>query len=413
MKCRHCGSVLELSLIDLGSAPPSNAYLAEQDLHKPEAWLPLRVRVCESCWLVQTEDYTDAEDLFRPDYAYFSGMSSTWHKHCEQYAADMAERFGLDSASLVAEVAANDGTLLAYFDRRGIGCLGIEPTAATAQAARDRGITIEQAFFGVDLAKSLVSQGKQADLIAANNVLAHVPEINDFVGGFPHLLKPTGVVTFEFPHLVRLIDGVQFDTIYHEHFSYLSLNTVDRICRANGLSVFDAHELPTHGGSLRVFAQRSDTAMHTTTDRLADLRHAEIEKGVEAAAYYAGFQARADRIKHDLLAYLVQAKRDGKVVAGYGAAAKGNTLLNYAGVRPDLLCCVADRSPGKQGRYLPGSRIPIVSEQQLIACEPDVVLILPWNIKREVADQLAPSLDSSTTFIVAVPHIQELTCAVS
>lgn len=413
MKCRHCGSSVELSLIDLGYAPPSNAYLSVEDLSKPEATFPLRVRVCESCWLVQTEDFADADALFHSEYAYFSGVSSTWHKHCEQYAGDMIERFGLDATGRVVEVAANDGTLLHYFKTRGVGCLGIEPTAATARAARDKGIEIEEAFFGAELADRLAGQGKQADLMAANNVLAHVPDINDFVAGFARLLKPGGVATFEFPHVVNLIQGVQFDTIYHEHFSYLSLTTVQRIAEANGLTLFDAQGLPTHGGSLRVFAQRSDSPSHQPTIRLTELLAQEARAGVDSAPFYADFQPRAERIKHGLLAYLEEAKRAGRIVAGYGAAAKGNTLLNYAGVQPDRLTCVADRNPAKQGLHLPGSRIPIVDEQALIDLNPDVVLILPWNIREEIVEQLSPSLGASTTFIVAVPEIQEFTCAAS
>jgi SAM-dependent methyltransferase len=413
MRCRHCDSPVSLSLIDLSSAPPSNAYLSPSDLNKPEVWLPLRVDVCESCWLVQTEDVADAESLFHAEYAYFSGISRTWHRHCEAYAEAMIERFRLNASSHVVEVAANDGTLLSYFQTRGVGCLGIEPTSATARSAREKGIDIEEAFFGDSLAQRLASEGRQADLIAANNVLAHVPNINDFLRGFASLLKPEGVATFEFPHVVNMIEQTQFDTIYHEHFSYLSLTTVRRMCEANGLRVFDVEKLATHGGSLRVYAHRADQPARHATPLLQQLLAEEAHKGVCAPAFYQAFQSRADRIKRDLLTYLINAKQAGKVIAGYGAAAKGNTLLNYAGVRSDLLSCVADRSAAKQGLYLPGSRIPIVSEQALIDMRPDAVLILPWNLRDEVVEQLSASLDESTVYLTAVPELQEVACAAS
>lgn len=413
MKCRHCASPVDLLLIDLGSSPPSNAYLSADDLEKDEAWYPLRVRVCESCWLVQTEDFASPDMLFHSEYAYFSGASSTWHQHCEAYASGMIARFGLNDESLVAEVAANDGTLLSYFKGHGVPCFGIEPTHATAEAARDKGLEIEESFFGVAVAKRLAEAGKQADLIAANNVLAHVPDINDFVSGFAALLKPTGVVTFEFPHVVNLIHGVQFDTIYHEHFSYLSLHTVNQICQSNGLHIFDVKTLATHGGSLRVFAQRLDPQPHIQTQRLDECFAQERKAGIQTRGFYQGLAPKAELIKNNLLSYLQDAKQAGRVVAGYGAAAKGNTLLNYAGVCSDLITCVADRNPAKQGLYLPGSRIPIVDEQALVEMKPDVVLILPWNIRDEVVAQLSGSLDPATSYVVAVPEIQEFTCATS
>jgi 2-polyprenyl-3-methyl-5-hydroxy-6-metoxy-1,4-benzoquinol methylase len=405
MKCRHCAAPLGLTLLDLGSAPPSNAYLTAQTLHAPEKWFPLRVLVCEQCWLVQTEDFARANELFDAEYAYFSGFSSSWLAHCERYVADMAARFALDAGSHVVEVAANDGYLLQYVKARGIPCTGIEPTASTAAAARAKGIPIVEDFFGVRLAKELVEQGRQADLMAANNVLAHVPDINDFAAGFAHLLKLHGVATFEFPHLMRLVEENQFDTIYHEHFSYLSLGTVSRIFAAAGLAVFDVEELPTHGGSLRVFAQRADGGRQPRSERVDALLRREADAGMLGAAWYAGFQARADKVKNDFLSFLLKMKSEGRTVAAYGAAAKGNTLLNYAGVRPDLIPYVVDRNPAKQGKYLPGSRIPIVSEDRLNEIRPDCIVILPWNLREEVIAQLGYSRAWGASFATAVPTL--------
>ncbi len=406
MKCRHCQTELTLSLIDLGTSPPSNAYLTQQMLHAPEKYFPLRVLVCTECWLVQTEDYAGADELFSSDYAYFSSFSTTWLKHAEKYVADMAARFGLNGNSHIVEVAANDGYLLQYAKAKGIPCLGIEPTTSTANAARAKGIEIVEAFFGVKLAQELAVQGKQADLTAANNVLAHVPDINDFVGGFAAILKPAGVSTFEFPHLLRLVSENQFDTIYHEHYSYLSLTAVKRIFECNGLNVFDVEELPTHGGSLRVYAQRKDTGMRETTKNVARILDCETAAGMTNAAFYAGFQERANRVKNDFLAFLIEAQRAGKTVAGYGAAAKGNTLMNYAGVRPDLLSYVVDRNPAKQDKFLPGCRIPIVAESQLKQTRPDYVVIMPWNLRAEVVEQLAYIREWDGQFVTAVPSLQ-------
>jgi SAM-dependent methyltransferase len=405
MRCRHCGSQLELPLVDLGSAPPSNAYLTEQTLKAPEKWFPLRVLVCERCWLVQTEDFAQAQELFDADYAYFSGFSSSWLAHCERYVTNMAARFELDGDSHVVEVAANDGYLLQYVQARNIPCTGVEPTASTAAAARAKGIPIVEDFFGVRLARELAAQGKQADLTTANNVLAHVPDINDFVAGFAVLLKPQGVATFEFPHLLKLIAESQFDTIYHEHFSYLSLTAVDRIFAANGLTVFDVEEHPTHGGSIRVFAQRSDTGQHPRGAKVDELLEREAQAGMTTARYYAGFQAKTDKVKNDFLTFLLDAKRQHKFVAAYGAAAKGNTLMNYAGIRPDLIAFVADRNPAKQGKYMPGSRIPIVDEARLRSAKPDCVVILPWNLKVEVKQQLEYIKTWGGNFVTAVPEL--------
>ena len=406
MKCRYCGSEINLPFVDLGSAPPSNAYLSEQTMQAPEKWYPLRVLVCTNCWLVQTEDFAGRDELFNADYAYFSSFSSTWLAHSEHYVEDMTERFGLGGRSQVVEVAANDGYLLQYVKARGIPCLGVEPTASTAKAAREKGITIIEDFFGARLANELVGQGKRADLIVANNVLAHVPDINDFVAGFVLLLKPHGVATFEFPHLLNLIEKNQFDTIYHEHFSYLSLIVVRRIFAKNGLAVFDVDELLTHGGSLRVYAQRGDAGRQIKSRKIADLLQRETEAGLDTFNYYSGFQPRINAVKNDFLAFLLEAKRRGKIVAGYGAAAKGNTLLNYASVRSDLLPYVAERNPAKQGKFMPGSRIPIVDEKFLQTHKPDYVVILPWNLKTEIMKQLAYIKDWGGRFVMAIPFLE-------
>jgi len=403
MKCRHCGAEVALTLIDLGSAPPSNAYLTKLTMRRPEKWFPLKVLVCESCWLVQAEAYSRAAELFNDEYAYFSSFSAIWLAHAEQYLQAVVERFGLNSDSHVVEVASNDGYLLQYVKQRGIPCLGIEPTAGTAAAARLKGIETLEEFFGVNLAQKLVDQGRQADLMVANNVLAHVPDINDFVKGFALLLKPQGVATFEFPHLMQLIEQKQFDTIYHEHFSYLSFSTVNQIFKTNGLSVFDVEALDTHGGSLRVFAQRADSGTQAVSGKVTDLLERETAAGMDKASYYRGFQEQANKVKNDFLAFLLEAAREGKTVAAYGAAAKGNTLLNYAGVRPDLLPYVADKNPNKQGKYLPGSRIPIVFEAHLREQRPDYVVILPWNLKAEIMEQLSYIRDWGGRFVVAIP----------
>ena len=406
MKCRHCHALLSLPFIDLGTAPPSNAYVTQAQLAAPEKWFPLRVFACTSCWLVQTEDYAHHAELFAGDYAYFSSFSQSWLAHAEAYVGNMARRFDLGPSSLVIEVASNDGYLLQYVKARGIPCLGVEPTAGTAQAARDKGIAVREAFFGVELAEQLVAEGCAADLTAANNVLAHVPDINDFVAGFTRLLKPRGVATFEFPHLMRLVAEAQFDTVYHEHFSYLSLTAVQRVFAHNGLSVFDVEEIPTHGGSLRVFAQRVDTQAREPTAAVAALLAREANAGVSSVAYYGGLQARAERIKDDLVSFLIEAKRAGKKVGAYGAAAKGNTLLNFAGVRADLLPWVVDRNPAKQGKYLPGSRIPVVDEARLLAEQPDYVLVLPWNLGEEIKSQLCYARDWGAKFVVCVPRLE-------
>jgi 2-polyprenyl-3-methyl-5-hydroxy-6-metoxy-1,4-benzoquinol methylase len=408
MKCRHCHADLSLQLMDLGASPPSNAYLNAAQLAAPEKWYPLRVFTCTQCWLVQTEDYAHYAELFSSDYAYFSSFSTSWLAHSRRYVDNVVQRFELSSASHVVEVAANDGYLLQYVQQAGIPCTGIEPTASTARAARAKGLEIVEAFFGIALAEQLVAQGKSADLIAANNVLAHVPDVNDFVAGFARLLKPHGVATFEFPHLMRLVSGCQFDTIYHEHFSYLSLAAVRRLFEANGLRIFDVEELATHGGSLRVYAQRSDEGVRPVELCVEGLLRTEADAGVETAAYYEDFQARADDIRDGIVSFLIEARKTGKRVAAYGAAAKGNTLLNYAGIRPGLLPWVADRNPAKQGQYMPGSRIPIVDEARLQREQPGYVLILPWNLKTEVMDQLAYVREWGGQFVCAAPQLEVL-----
>ncbi|MFL6534886.1 MAG: methyltransferase domain-containing protein [Pseudomonas sp.] len=405
MNCRGCGTALALPLIDLGTSPPSNAYVRANQLDQAEQWVPLKVAVCQQCWLVQTEDYTRADTLFDAEYAYFSSFSSTWLAHAERYVAEMVERFDLSADSRVVEIAANDGYLLQYVAKRGIPCLGVEPTRSTAEAARAKGLEIRELFFGRETATQLSGEGWAADLMAANNVLAHVPDINDFLAGFATLLKPTGVATFEFPQLLTLMAGQQFDTLYHEHFSYLSLTSVQSLCERNGLEVFDVSQLSTHGGSLRVFVQRADGVRRPVDASVQQQLQAELDAGVKTSTYYATLAPAAEAIKHGLLRFLLQAKADGKRVVGYGAAAKGNTLLNYAGVKPDLLAWVADANPHKQGKYLPGSRIPIVSPERIAIEKPDYVLVLPWNLLSEVSQQLEAVRGWGGRFVVAVPEL--------
>jgi len=405
MKCRHCQSENMGPFLDLGTAPPSNSYVRPADLGRPELWYPLVIRVCNDCRLVQTEDFASRETFFSESYAYFSSFSTSWLGHAEAYVAAMVEHFGLNDGSRVVEIAANDGYLLQYVKARGIPCLGVEPTASTAAAARQKGITIVEDFFGVALAARLAADGWSADLMAANNVLAHVPDINDFVSGFAHLLKPSGVATFEFPHLLNMVSGAQFDTAYHEHYSYLSLTAVARIFAANGLRVFDVEITPWHGGSLRVFADRSDSAVHDLSPRVQAMLDREEAAGLLTADFYACFQATAQRVRNDFLAFLIDCQRQGLKVAAYGAAAKGNTLLNFAGVKPDLLSFVVDKNPAKQGMFMPGSRIPIVSEEILKSEKPERVVILPWNLQTEIKQQLSYIADWGGKFVTAVPKL--------
>jgi len=404
MNCRHCGAALSLQFVDLGSAPPSNAYLTVTDLRGPESWFPLRVLACTRCWLVQTEDHVGAEQIFTDDYAYFSSYSKTWLDHAESYVSAMVDRLHLGPQSRVIELAANDGYLLQFVAARGIQCLGIEPTASTADCARAKGLEIIQEFFGVDLAGILARQGRKANLLVANNVLAHVPYINDFLSGISIVLRDGGVATFEFPHLLNLVKYNQFDTVYHEHFSYLSLTAVRRIFEYNSLAIFDVEELPTHGGSLRVFAKKIQEGS-TPSDSVEDILNREASSGLNKPEFYAGFQWRVERAKNEFLRFLLRAKESGKQVAAYGAAAKGNTLLNYAGVRRDLISYVVDRNPAKQGKYLPGSRIPIVSEERIRHERPEYVVILPWNITAEVTHDLDYIRNWDGKFVTAIPEM--------
>ncbi|OWW21304.1 class I SAM-dependent methyltransferase [Noviherbaspirillum denitrificans] len=407
MKCRHCQSELTLPFLDLGAAPPSNAYLSEAQLHAPESWYPLRLLACENCWLVQTEDYVRADALFSADYAYFSSTSSSWLAHAARYAEDIGKRLVLDAQSLVIEIAANDGYLLKNFVAAGIPCLGIEPTDGTATAAEKLGIPMLREFFGTALARKLAAAGRQADLVVGNNVYAHVPDINDFTAGLKAILKPGGTITLEFPHLMRLIEQTQFDTVYHEHFSYLSLYTVCRIFEQAGLRVWDVEELPTHGGSLRIYGCHVDDA-RPTLPVVAVLVEEEKRRGLRERGTYLEFQSRAERVKDKLLAYLIEQKRAGKSVAAYGAAAKGNTLINFAGIRGDLVSYVCDAAPSKQGKFLPGSRIPVLPPAALRERRPDVVLILPWNIAPELIAQQSFVKEWGGKFVVAVPELREI-----
>lgn len=406
MKCRHCNSSLEHVFADLGTSPPSNSYLREDQLNKPELFYPLRVKVCESCWLVQAEDFTNREEFFSNDYAYFSSFSTTWLIHAKEYVQKMTERFKLGKDSFVVEVASNDGYLLQFFKDFLVPCLGIEPTKSTADAATIKGIPTLQDFFGRKLADSLARENKKADLTAANNVLAHVPDINDFIGGFSILLKDTGVATFEFPHLLQLVNHTQFDTIYHEHYSYLSLLAVQKIFLENGLEVFDVEELPTHGGSLRVFAQKKNIGKQPISTRVTELLREEKSASIDSIKFYQGFQDKINTAKNRMLEFLIKANQDKSLVIGYGAAAKGNTFLNYAGIRSDLISFVVDKNPHKQNKFLPGSRIPIYSEQMIKDKKPNYVVIFPWNLKTEISNQLSYIREWGGKFVVAIPELE-------
>ncbi|MEO9116005.1 MAG: class I SAM-dependent methyltransferase [Gemmatimonadaceae bacterium] len=404
MKCRFCAAPLHDAFLDLGSAPPSNAFLTAETLNAPEAWFPLKLYSCAKCHLVQVDEVQSHAALFAPDYAYYSSFSRSWLVHAERYVDEVVDKLGLNHSSLVMEIASNDGYLLQYVAARGIPCVGIEPASGTAAAARQKGIETIERFFGGEFAHEFVRGRHTVDLIVANNVLAHVPDLNDFVAGIHAVLAPQGVATLEFPHLLQLVAQHQFDTIYHEHFSYFSFHTAQQVFAAHGLRIWDVEELPTHGGSLRLWACRDDAA-HRETPAVAAMLARESAAGMLAMDYYDGFQPLADRIKDDFLAFLIQCKREGKKVVGYGAAAKGNTLLNYAGVRPDLLGYVVDASPHKQGRYLPGSRIPVVAEAHIRETRPDFVAILPWNLREEIVEQLAYIREWGGTFVTAIPSL--------
>lgn len=398
--CRHCTSTDTLAFLDLGYAPPSNAYLSPEALNAPEMTFPLRLFVCRDCRLVQTEDFSDAGHLFDADYAYFSSTSAGWLAHARRYCETMRDRFNLGQNSHVTEVAANDGYLLKNFVEWGIPCLGVEPTHSTAAAARKLGIEVAEVFLGAETAAAL----PKSDLVAGNNVFAHVPDINDFSAGLAILLKPQGVLTLEFPHLMNLVGQAQFDTVYHEHYSYISLLSAERVLAGAGLRCFDVEALPTHGGSLRLFACHA-AAAHTETDAIVAMRAQEAAQGMKTDPYYEGFQQVAERVKNDFLRFLLQAKSEGKTVAGYGAAAKGNTLMNFAGIGPDLMPFVCDAAPSKQGKLLPGSHIPVMTPDALRAHRPDYIVILPWNIAPEVRAQLSDLAEQGTQFVTAVPEL--------
>ncbi|MBD8880537.1 class I SAM-dependent methyltransferase [Rhodanobacter sp. 7MK24] len=405
MKCRYCNTSLHDVFLDLGSAPPSNALLNATDLDAPELHFPLRLYTCSNCHLVQVDEVQRHDALFSSDYAYFSSYSRTWLTHAERYVAYAIGRLGLGSHNFVMEIASNDGYLLQYVKACGIPCIGIEPTASTAAAARARGIETIELFFSERFASEFAVTRQKADLIIANNVLAHVPDLNDFVAGLSAALAPDGTITVEFPHLLQLLEHCQFDTIYHEHFSYFSFHTVRQIFVSHGLRIWDVEELPTHGGSLRLWACHLN-ATQDETSAVDALLARESAAGMMDIGHYLGFQPLADGIKNAFLAFLLECKRDGKRVVGYGAAAKGNTLLNYAGVRPDLLNYVVDASPHKQGRYLPGSRIPVVDEKHIREDRPDYVVILPWNLREEITTQLNYIREWGGKFVTAVPALR-------
>lgn len=406
MRCRHCQAALEHVFLDLGFAPPSNAYLSKEALCVPETTFPLKLYVCDKCWLVQTEDYAAADDLFSGDYAYFSSTSKGWLQHAERYTKTISKRLDLSKESFVIEVASNDGYLLKNFVAAGIPCLGVEPTDSTADAAEKIGVPVLREFFGMSTAMSLAEDGKCADLICGNNVYAHVPDINDFTQGLRIALKEGGTVNLEFPHLMRLIEYNQFDTVYHEHFSYLSLTSVLQIFAQSGLRVFDIEELATHGGSLRIYGCH-DSDLRKTEPAVVAMIEREAIFGLKDLSVYQGFQKKADKVKNDFLAFLVEQNSVGKSVAAYGAAAKGNTLMNYAGIKPDLIAFVCDAAPSKQGKFMPGSHIPILAPAELAKRKPDFVVILPWNIAEEVVQQQVLSWGGS--FVMAVPELSVLT----
>jgi SAM-dependent methyltransferase len=405
--CRFCKAKLTVTFADLGMSPPSNAYLKPEQLNAMERFYPLHAWVCQSCKLVQLEEFESPAEIFS-EYAYFSSFSDSWLKHAEKYVEMMIGRFGFNTQSQVVEIASNDGYLLQYFKQKNVPVLGVEPAANVAKVALEkRGIPSRVEFFGTDTAKKMVADGIRADLLLGNNVLAHVPDINDFVGGMKVLLKPGGVITMEFPHLLRLIEHNQFDTIYHEHFSYLSFYTVEQIFARQGLKLFDVEELPTHGGSIRIFAAHAESD-RSVEPRVASMRKLEQDRGLESMATYHAFAENVKETKRKFLEFLIAAKRAGKTIAGYGAAAKGNTLLNYCGVRNDFLDYVVDKNPYKQNRFLPGVHIPITGPEKLTETKPDYVLILPWNIKDEVVQQMSHIKSWGGKFVVAIPHVTVL-----
>lgn len=409
MICRFCNLPVTHTLIDLVNSPASNSFLSKDQLNEPEIFYPLKVFVCDRCFLVQLDEYKKSNGIFDNNYAYFSSYSRSWLQHAKRYADMITERFGYNSESLVIEIASNDGYLLQCFKEKNIPVMGIEPTANTAEVAIGKGIKTVIEFFGADLADRFANTWDvKADLLVGNNVLAHVPDIIDFVLGMKIILKQTGVITMEFPHLMQLIENNQFDTIYHEHFSYLSLYTVKQIFESQGLEIFDVDELPTHGGSLRVYAKHIEDKGKPVSESVDALLKKELDKGLNLIAYYDNFQEKALKVKLDLVDFLIAQKRAGKEVAAYGAAAKGNTLLNYCGIKNDLVSFVVDLNPHKQGKFLPASHIPVVTEQFLKDAQPDYVIILPWNLKEEIVEQLKYIKDWDGKFVIPVPELQIL-----
>jgi len=406
MQCRFCKTELTHVFIDLVNSPASNSFLTREQLNEPEVFYPLKVFTCPSCFLVQVDEYKKSDAIFNSDYVYFSSFSTSWLEHCRQYAGMMTERFGFNGQSLVVELASNDGYLLQYFKERHIPVLGVEPTANTAAVAIGKGIETVVDFFGVRLATKLAAEGRTADLLLGNNVLAHVPDIVDFVGGMKILLKDTGVITMEFPHLMQLVDNNQFDTIYHEHFSYLSFHTVQKIFSSRGLEMFDVEEIPTHGGSLRIYARHAEDTTKAVSPRVSALLEKEAAKGMTTLGYYDNFQQKALAVKYQLTSFLIDQKLAGKKVAAYGAAAKGNTLLNYFGIKNDLIEYVVDANPHKRNKWLPASHIPVVEESYLKEHRPDFVLILPWNLREEITRQLAYIRDWGGRFVIPIPHLE-------
>jgi len=403
--CRGCGHSIQHVFADLGNTPFSNSYLKSEDLRKMEPYYPLRAYVCATCLLVQVEEFESPDRIFS-EYAYFSSYSSSWLKHCEDYVDMAVKRFSLNASSLVVEIASNDGYLLQYFGKQRIPILGIEPAANVAEVAKQNGIPTLVKFFCAQTARELLQNGTSADLIVGNNVYGHVPGLNDFTAGLKLLLKKDGVVTLEFPHLMRLIQGNQFDTIYHEHFSYFSLYTVEKVMARHGLEVFDVNELPTHGGSLRVYAKHKEDNSKSVSPTLFELRAKEKSTGLEQLETYTSFQVKVDKVKRDLLKFLIEAKETGKTVVGYGAPAKGNTLLNFCGIKKDLLQYTVDRSPHKQNHFLPGTHIPIFPPEEIEHTKPDYVLILPWNLKHEIADQMSIVRNWGGKFVLPIPRLE-------
>ncbi|MEG4938968.1 class I SAM-dependent methyltransferase [Microcoleus sp. F4-D5] len=404
-KCRFCSHVLEHTFVNLGMSPLANSFLSQKHLNCAEKFYPLHTYVCGNCFLVQLEEFESPDSIFS-DYAYFSSYSDSWLRHAQKYTDLMVQRFGFDETSHVIELASNDGYLLQYFQQKGIPVLGIEPAANVAKVAEEKGIPTLVKFFGVETAKDLVSQGKKADLLLGNNVLAHVPDLNDFVAGMKILLKPNGVLTMEFPHVLQLIQDNLFDTIYHEHFSYFSLLTVEKVFASHGLTLFDVEEIPTHGGSLRIYGRHEDFDSIAVGDRISQLKAKEVQAGLNQIEIYVGFGEQVKSTKRQMLSFLIDAKNQGKSIAGYGAPAKANTLLNYCGIRTDLIDYTVDLSPHKQGLFLPGTQIPIYHPDKIRETKPDYLAILPWNIKDEIVSQMDYIREWGGKFVVLIPQVE-------